>query len=70
MNAPSGLVNSTQQSSMAVRWITTVWLACVGVGDGVGEGAVDLAGRWPPWAAAAGVAGCGEATARTTRYAP
>src|ERR1019366_7364601 len=65
MNCPVGLVNWTQQSSIAVSWITTL-LGTAGIGeaDGAVEGFLD--GRWE--LAEAGVAPV--ATVRPAAAAP
>jgi hypothetical protein len=71
MNCPVGLVNWTQQSSIAVSWITTL-LGTAGIGeaDGAVEGFLD--GRWE--LAEAGVAPVATVrpavAALTRRYAP
>src|SRR5207247_8258389 len=64
---PAGVVNSTQQSSMAVSRMTTVWLTWVGVGAGVG-GAAAAADGW--WLGGAAAGWPGEVTAPTARYTP
>src|SRR6266700_7213448 len=67
MKVPSGLVNSTQQSLIAVRWMTTWWLTGGGVGEGVPPAALwDGPGLW----FAPVACGWDDGPDATTRYTP